>query len=142
MPASPPAMYPYPFNVVADALPRILPSCGFTIVSQDWPNGMLKVRGSGTIMAAGENLTIRVGTNHPNYTSVQVDSGVRLGVLTYARTSSNFDTILKTLGTYLDSYYAEHRAPDAPPIYRPPPPAPAPPSAQGYPTDPGAAPQQ
>ncbi len=128
MPASAPTTFPYPYHVVMDALPRILPSLSFQVLSQDMAQGIIKVRGTGTLMAAGESLTIRVGTSHPAYSVVQVDSGVRLGLLTYARTSSNFDTILNTLGTYLQQYYAQHRAADAP---LPPPPAPAPPPT-GY----------
>lgn len=143
MPASAPTMYPYPYHVVTDALPRILPSCGFNVTSADLATGMFKIRGVSTIMAAGENLTIRVGTNHPNYTSVQVDSGIRLGLMTYARTKTNFDTVLRTLATYLDQYYLEYRAPDAPPVHRPPPPQPQqPPAQQPYPQQPPPGTQQ
>ncbi len=129
MPASAPTTFPYPYHVVMDALPRILPSLGFQVLSQDMAQGLIKMKGKGTLMAAGENLTIRVGTSHPAYSVVQVDSGVRLGVMSYARTSVNFDSILKTLGTYLQQYYAEHRAADAP---LPPPPA----QPQAYPQPP------
>jgi hypothetical protein len=31
--------------------------------------------------------------------------------MSFVRTKSNFDTIMRTLGTYLDQYYAAHRAP-------------------------------
>jgi hypothetical protein len=127
VPASPPTTYPFPYQVVMDALPRILPSLGFQVLSQDPARGLIRVRGADTMMAAGENLTIRVGTSHPASTVVVVDSGIHPGVLTHARTSTDLTTILDTLRTYLEQYDAEHRAADAP---RPPPPNAPPPPAQ------------
>ncbi len=44
MPASAPTTFPYPYHVVADALPRILPSCGFTITNQDLAAGVIEAR--------------------------------------------------------------------------------------------------
>lgn len=139
MPASAPITFPFPYHVLMDAIPRILPSLGFQVLSQDPAQGLIKIRGTGTMMAAGENLTIRVGTSHPDYAVVVVDSGVRLGVLTYARTTSNFDSIIATLRTYLDQYYHQYRAADAP--LPPPPNAPPPPPAQPLPTQPPPAQQ-
>jgi len=135
MPASAPTTYPYTYAAVMDALPRILPSLGFQVVSQDMATGMVKIRGGGgNLMSVGESLTIRVGTNHPSYSTVQVDSGVRLGVMTYARTTTNFNNIFNLLTQYLDQYYQAHRAPDAPPVPLPPPPAAAQqPAPQAYP---------
>lgn len=124
MPTSAPRTYPYPYAQVMDALPRILPSLNFEVLSQDLAQGTVRIRGAGTLMAAGENLTILVGTNHPEHSVVKVDSGIRLGVLTYARTSSNFNQILDLLATYLDQYYGAHRAAGAPPANAPPPPNP------------------
>jgi hypothetical protein len=124
MPTSAPRTYPYPYAQVMDALPRILPSLNFQVIGQDLAQGTVRVRGAGTIMAAGENLTILVGTNHPQWSVVSVDSGLRLSVLTYARTSTNFNQILDLLATYLDQYYSEWRAPGAAPASAPPPPNP------------------
>ncbi len=128
MPSSTPTLYPYPFASVWDALGRVLPHLGFQIIGADPATGLLRLRGgTGSIMSAGENLSVRAGGPDPQHTVVVIESGVRLGVTTYARTRSNFDTILGTLGQYLDQHYVAHRAPDAPPIGLPPPPAPPPP---------------
>lgn len=124
MPSSTPATYPYTFTAVWDALQRVLPHLGFQVVGADPTTGVLQLRGvSGSVMSLGENLTVKAGAPDAFHTVVQVESGIRLGIATYARTNSNFDTILRTLGGYLDQHYLAHRAPDAPPVPLPPPPA-------------------
>ena len=37
MPASAPITFPFPYHVVMDAIPRILPSSGFPVLGQDPP---------------------------------------------------------------------------------------------------------
>jgi hypothetical protein len=125
MPSTAPTTFYYPYHVVMDALPRILPSTGFNVVGTDMANGLIQIRGASTVMNAGENFTIRAGGPDAAHTVVTIESGIRLGIMTWSRTQSNFKTIMATLGTYLDQYYAEHKAPDAP--LPPPPPQAAPP---------------
>lgn len=133
MPSSSPTSYPYPFASVWDALGRVLPHLGFQILGADPATGLLRLRGgTGSIMSVGENLSVRAGSPDPHHTVVVIESGIRLGVATYARTRSNFDSILGTLGQYLDQHYTASRAPDAPPIGLPPPPS-APPPTQATP---------
>lgn len=131
MPSSTPTTYPYTFVAVWDALQRVLPHLGFQVVAADPTTGVLQLRGgSGSVMSLGENLTVKAGAPDAFHTVVQIESGIRLGIATYARTNSNFDTILRTLGGYLDQHYLAHRAPDAPPVPLPPPPVQQPPVQQ------------
>jgi hypothetical protein len=121
-----PTNFYYPYHVVMDALPRILPTCGFEVTSTDLAAGFITIRGARTVMNAGEWFTVRAGGPDAFHTVVTIESGIRLGVMSWARTQSNFKTIMATLGTYLDQYYAEHKAADAP-LPPPPPAAAAPP---------------
>jgi hypothetical protein len=133
MPSTTPTTFYYPYHVVMDALPRILPTCGFTVVNSDLTQGFIRIRGATTVMNAGENFTVKAGGPDAAHTVVTIESGIRLGIMTWSRTQSNFKTIMSTLQTYLDQYYAEHKAPDAPlpppPVQAPPPPPPATPPA-------------
>jgi hypothetical protein len=124
VPTTDPTTYFYPYHVVMDALPRILPSTGFTVDSIDMSTGEIRIRGATTLMNVGEFFTIRAGGYDDAHTVVTVEARVRLSVTRWARTQSNFKAILTTLGSYLDQYYRDYRAADAP---LPPPPAAAPP---------------
>lgn len=113
---SQPAIYPYPYQQVFDAIVAVLPSAKMTLTAADPATGTVWANTPMSLAKWGERIVISVWQPQPGYTGVSVTSELSFGLADpFGINRKNISRLFDALTPYVDTYLAAHRASAPPP---------------------------
>jgi hypothetical protein len=122
---SQPAIYPYPYQQVFDAIVAVLPAAKMNLTAADPATGTVWANTPMSLAKWGEKIVISVWQPQPGHTGVSVTSELSFGIGDpWGINRRNIGRLFDALTPYLDHHLAPYRAPLPP--QAPPPPAPPP----------------